>query len=42
MATMRERGMFQSAPIFVLTQFPWESALRFSRENRFALFLKLL
>ncbi|MFB9984150.1 hypothetical protein ACFSQQ_03080 [Mesorhizobium kowhaii] len=27
---------------FVLTQFPRESAMRFSRENRFTLFLELL
>ncbi|MER9198333.1 hypothetical protein NKH74_03775 [Mesorhizobium sp. M0933] len=28
--------------LFVLTQFPRESATRFSRENRFTLFLELL
>ncbi|PWJ91752.1 hypothetical protein C8D77_103451 [Mesorhizobium loti] len=28
--------------LFVLTQFPRESAMRFSREDRFTLFLELL
>jgi len=28
--------------LFILTQFPWENATRFSRENRFTLFLALL